>query len=152
MSQTGKRLSVKLHHSEALKFDVDVDGRRLELNSSDTMGQAFTPMELFLVALAGCTAMDVQWIMDSQRQKMEKFNLSISGVRRPEDPMYYESVDIRYSFVGPNIRRDAVERAIRLSQEKYCSVRAMMKDIVRLNTTYTISNGAEPEAVYNYGT
>jgi len=143
---------VKLHHSEALKFDVDVDGRRLELNSSDTMGQAFTPMELFLVALAGCTAMDVQWIMDSQRQKMEKFNLSISGVRRPEDPMYYESVDIRYSFVGPNIRRDAVERAIRLSQEKYCSVRAMMKDIVRLNTTYTISNGAEPEAVYNYGT
>ena len=152
MSQTRKRLSVKLHHSEALKFDVDVDGRRLELNSSDTMGQAFTPMELFLVALAGCTAMDVQWIMDSQRQKMEKFNLSISGVRRPEDPMYYESVDIRYSFVGPNIRRDAVERAIRLSQEKYCSVRAMMKDIVRLNTTYTISNGAEPEAVYNYGT
>jgi len=143
---------VKLHHSEALKFDVDVDGRRLELNSSDTMGQAFTPMELFLVALAGCTAMDVQWIMDRERQKMDKFNLSISGVRRPEDPMYYESVDIRYSFVGSNISRDAVERAIRLSQEKYCSVRAMIKDVVRLSTTYTISNGAEPETVYNYGT
>jgi len=152
MSQSGKPLSVKLHHSEALKFEVDVDGRRLELNSSDTMGQAFTPMELFLVALAGCTAMDVQWIMDRERQKMDKFNLSISGVRRPEDPMYYESVDIRYSFVGSNIRRDAVERAIRLSQEKYCSVRAMIKDVVRLSTTYTISNGAEPETVYNYGT
>ena len=143
---------MKLHHSEALKFEVDVDGRRLELNSSDTMGQAFTPMELFLVALAGCTAMDVQWIMDRERQKMDKFNLSISGVRRPEDPMYYESVDIRYSFVGSNISRDAVERAIRLSQEKYCSVRAMIKDVVRLSTTYTISNGAEPETVYNYGT
>jgi len=143
---------VKLHHSEALKFEVDVDGRRLELNSSDTMGQAFTPMELFLVALAGCTAMDVQWIMDRERQKMDEFNLSISGVRRPEDPMYYESVDIRYSFVGSNISRDAVERAIRLSQEKYCSVRAMIKDVVRLSTTYTISNGAEPETVYNYGT
>ena len=96
--------------------------------------------------------MDVQWIMDRERQKMDKFNLSISGVRRPEDPMYYESVDIRYSFVGSNISRDAVERAIRLSQEKYCSVRAMIKDVVRLSTTYTISNGAEPETVYNYGT
>ena len=62
MSRSEIPVSVKLHHSEALKFDVDVDGRKLELNSSDVMGQAFTPMELFLVALAGCTAMDVQWI------------------------------------------------------------------------------------------
>ena len=142
---------MKLHHSEALKFDVNVAGRRLELNSSEAMGQAFTPMELFLVALAGCTAMDVQWIMDRQRQKLDKFDMTISGIRREEDPKYYESIDITYSFAGPNIRKDAVERAIRLSQEKYCSVRAMVKDSVKLNITYAIKDGTHPETPYAYG-
>ena len=143
---------MKLRHIEALKFDVDVAGRRLELNSSDAMGQAFTPMELFLVALAGCTAMDVQWIMDRQRQKLDRFDMTINGIRRKEDPRYYESIDITYSFAGPDIRKDAIERAIRLSQEKYCSVRAMVKDSVKLNITYAITNGTHPGTQYTYET
>jgi putative redox protein len=134
-----------------LKFDVNVDGRRVELNSAEVMERAFTPMELFLVALGGCTAMDVQWIMDRQRQKLDKFDMTISGVRRTEDPRYYDSIDIRYSFSGPGIRRDAVERAIRLSLEKYCSVRAMVRDSVKLNITYSIMSGTQGEAVYSYG-
>lgn len=142
---------MNLHHSEALKFDVDVDGRKVELNSTEMMGQAFTPMELFLVALGGCTAMDVQWIMDRQRQKLDKFDMSISGTRRTEDPMWYETIDIKYSFAGPDIRKNVVERAIRLSQEKYCSVRAMVKDSVKLNITYSITNKTQPETVYSYG-
>ena len=151
MSQSQKPISVNLHHSGALKFGVNVDGRRIDLNSAEAMGRAFTPMELFLVALGGCTAMDVQWIMDRQRQKLDKFDMSISGVRRMEDPRYYESIDIRYSFAGPGIRKDAVERAIRLSLEKYCSVRAMVNDSVKVNITYSISNGTQDEAVYEYG-
>jgi putative redox protein len=151
MSHSGERVSVKLHHIEALKFNVHIADRRLALNSSEEMGQAFTPMELFLVALAGCTAMDVQWIMDRQRQKLDKFDMTISGIRREEDPKYYESIDITYSFAGLNIRKDAVERAIRLSQEKYCSVRAMVKDSVKLNITYAIKDGTHPETPYAYG-
>jgi putative redox protein len=115
------------------------------------MGQAFTPMELFLVALAGCTAMDVQWIMDRQRQKMDKFDMTVSGIRRAEDPKYYERIDVRYNFVGPVLRKDAVDRAIRLSQEKYCSVRAMIITNVKLNITYTIKTGTQPETLYAYG-
>jgi putative redox protein len=107
-------------------------------------------MELFLVALAGCTAMDVQWIMERQRQKVEKFDMAVDGTRRGEDPKYYESIDIRYNLAGPDLRKDAVERAIRLSLEKYCSVRAMLKDSVKLNITYTIATGAQPETVYAY--
>lgn len=107
-------------------------------------------MELFLVAVAGCTAMDVQWIMDRQRQKVDKFDMIVSGIRRTEDPKYYESIDVRYSFAGLAVRRDAVDRAIRLSQEKYCSVRAMVKDNVKLNITYTIKIGTQPETLYKY--
>ena len=145
---TGNQVSAELHHSEGLKFNVELGGRRIQLDSSKEMGQAFTPMELFLVALAGCTAMDVQWIMDRQRQKLNRFDIAIKGTRREEGPKYYDSIDIRYSFAGDNIRKDAVERAIRLSQEKYCSVRAMIKDSVKLNITYTITNGKQPEQEY----
>jgi putative redox protein len=141
---------VKLSHREALRFDVELEGRRIELNSAKIMDRAFTPMELFLVALAGCTAMDVQWIMDKQRQKVDRFEMTISGLRQPEDPKYYESIDILYHLAGPDLRKDAVERAIRLSLEKYCSVRAMVKDSVRLNITYSITTGAQPEALYTY--
>jgi putative redox protein len=133
-----------------MKFQVDVNGRSLELNSDKEMGRAFTPMELFLTALAGCTAMDVQWILDRQRQKVDKFEMEVSGVRREEDPRYYESIDMKYRFVGAELRKDAVERAIRLSQDKYCSVHAMMKDSVKLTITYSISSGSEPETVYPY--
>src|SRR5271157_3571620 len=141
---TGTQVLAELHHSEELKFNVKLDHRTIQLDSSEEMGQAFTPMELFLVALAGCTAMDVQWILGRQRQNVDKFDMIVSGIRRKDDPKYYESIDIRYTFSGQDLRKDAVERAIRLSQEEYCSVRAMVKDSVKLNITYTISNGNEP--------
>jgi len=151
MSASKQQVTVRLHHSEDLKFDVQIADRRIELNSSKVMGQAFTPMELFLVALAGCTAMDVQWIMDRQRQKVTKFDMTVSGTRREDDPKYYESIDVKYSFVGTSLRKDAVERAIRLSQEKYCSVRAMVNDSVKLNIAYSIATDGKPEATYTYG-
>ncbi|MGA2972572.1 MAG: OsmC family protein [Candidatus Bathyarchaeia archaeon] len=145
------QVSVKLERVEDLKFNVELpDGRRIGLNSAEDMGQAFTPMELFLMALAGCTAMDVQWIMDKERQKVDRLEISARGTRRDEDPRYYETIDLEYKFAGPSIRKNTVERAIRLSQEKYCSVRAMVRDNVRINITYRISNGAEREQKYVY--
>ena len=151
-SMTGSKnvVSAKLHHSDALRFNVDVGGRGIELDSAEEMGNAFSPMELFLVALAGCTAMDVQWILGRQRQKVDRFDMTVSGTRREEDPRYYESIDINYNLAGSELRKDAVERAIRLSQEKYCSVRAMLKDTVKLNVTYTVANGTQPSATYTY--
>jgi putative redox protein len=144
-------VTAKLRWTEGLKFDVEVaEGRKVELNSVDAMGHAFTPMELFLVALAGCTAMDVQWIMNRQRQKLERLEISARGIRRDEDPRYYERIDLEYLIAGQDIKKIAVERAIRLSQEKYCSVRAMLKDNVKLNISYTVANGKGPPEKFTY--
>ena len=145
------QVKVKISHVEGLKFNAELpDGRKVDLNSGEEMGRAFTPMELFLVAVAGCTAMDVQWIMDKQRQKVDSFGISIIGNRREEDPKYYESIDMEYSVHGQGLRKDAVDRAIRLSQDEYCSVKAMIKDSVKFNITYTIANGTEPVQKYTY--
>lgn len=146
-----QQVSVKLERLEKMKFDVKLpDGRRIALDSAEERGQAFGPMELFLVALAGCTAMDVQWIMDKERQKVDRLEITARGTRRDEDPRSYETIDMEYTLAGPDIRKDAVERAIRLSQEKYCSVRAMLKETVKVNITYRIANGTEPEQKYVY--
>jgi len=145
------QVSVKLERVENTKFNVELpDGRRIELNSAEEMEQAFNPMELFLAALAGCTAMDVQWIMDKERQKVDGLEISARGTRRDEDPRYYETIDLEYKFAGPSIMKNAVERAIRLSQEEYCSVRAMVRDNVKISITYRITNGTEPEQKYVY--
>jgi len=144
-------VSAKLRRVDGLNFNVEVaEGRRIQLNSAEDMGHAFTPMELFLVSLAGCTAMDVQWILEKQRQKVEGLEISVRGVRREEDPAYYEKIYLEYSVRGQNIRKDAVERAIRLSQQKYCSVRAMIKETVKTHITYTIANGKGTEQKFVY--
>jgi putative redox protein len=144
-------VELKVKHTDEMKFNVELmDGRVVKLDSSEQMGHAFAPMELFLAALAGCTAMDVQWIMTRQRQKVDKFEISARGIRRAEDPRYFENVEFEYTIAGPNIRRDAVERAIRLSQEKYCSAIAMLNDQVKILITYRIFNNAGAEQKYVY--
>ena len=92
--------------------------------------------------------MDVEWILERQRQKIKQFNITANGKRREEEPRSYESIDIEYSLKGESIRRDAVERAIRLSLEKYCSVKAMTN--VKLNITYRIAEDNKPEEKYLY--
>jgi putative redox protein len=142
-------VSVKLHQVRDLRFEVDFpDGRKIELDSAGQKQHAFTPMELFLVSLGGCTAMDIQWIMNRRRQKIDKLEIFVRGTRREEDPRYYESIELEYLFTGENLKREAVDRAIRLSQEKYCSVRAMLKDSVKLKVKYSIINGERQEEKY----
>ena len=138
-------VTAKLRWVDELNFDAEVAGRRIELNSAEEMGRAFTPMELFLVALAGCTAMDVQWILKRQRQKVDKLEVSARGIRREEDPRYYEEINIEYIIGGQGVTKSGVERAIRLSQEKYCSVKAMLKETVKVNTSYVITNDGQTE-------
>jgi len=144
-------VQAKLRWSNELKFNAEVaPGRSLELNSAKEMAGAFSSMELFLVALAGCTAMDVQWIMSRERQDVERFEVSVKGKRREEDPQYYEVIELEYIIGGRNVTQNAVERAIRLSQDKYCSVRAMLKSNVRLNVTYTILRHDGTEERFTY--
>lgn len=131
--------------NSGLKFEARVKDRKIQLDSAEEMGSAFTPMELFLVSLAGCTAMDVKWILEKQRQKIDHFEIEVTGKRRDEDPKFYESINLEFIVSGKCVRRDAVERAIRLSKEKYCSVRAMIKDSIKLNVTYKIADGNKPE-------
>ncbi len=112
-------------------------------------GAGTRPMELVLIALGGCTGMDVVSILRKKRVKFDKFEMKISGERAEEHPKVYTKVNIEYLIYGKDIREKDVERAIELSQTKYCSVSAILKKSgAEVNYTYKIIT-PEGEVVKN---
>ncbi|MEN3037577.1 MAG: OsmC family protein [Candidatus Kryptonium sp.] len=117
------------------------------MDSAETVGgtnAGTRPMELVLVALGGCSGMDVVSILKKKRVKFDKFEMRISGERAEEHPKVYTKIDIEYIIYGKGINPKDVEQAIELSQTKYCSVSAILKKSgAQVNYTYKI---IQPEA------
>jgi len=106
-------------------------------NTADAEGAS--PMSLFLSAVAGCTAMDVLSIVQKKRQQVENMEIEIVGRRAETHPMAYTDVDITYILYGKDIDPAAVERAIELSQTKYCSASTtFVRAGVNIKTNYEI--------------
>ncbi len=88
-----------------------------------------SPLELLLGAIAGCSAVDVVSILEKKRQKLSSYRIEIEGVRVPpgEFPRPYTSITIRHIVSGEGLDPAAVERAVELSDNKYCSVIATLR-------------------------
>lgn len=96
------------------------------------------PMELVLVGLAGCTGMDVSDILKKKRLDVKGLEVRVEGTRADTYPMVYTCIDVIYTIRGKNIPASDVEQAIKLSEEKYCSVGAMLAKTVQINHRYEI--------------
>jgi putative redox protein len=101
-----------------------------------------SPMQLFLMGLAGCTAMDVVSILEKKRQEVTGFEVNVVGNRALEHPRYYTDIVLEFVVRGRNISPQAVERAIELSETKYCSASANLKPTSRITTRYRIEEEA----------
>jgi putative redox protein len=101
-------------------------------------GTALSPMETLLACLGACTGMDIVLVMKKKRQNLIKFSVEVIGHRRDEDPMIYTDIEMKYILTGKGLNKEAVERAIELSEEKYCSVGGMLKKAASIRTTYEI--------------
>ena len=101
-------------------------GHMVALDSDRSTNGAPGPMELLLVALGACTATDVVSILAKKRQKLDSLEVEVSGERAPEPPTVWVKIEIVYKLRG-NLDEKAVEHAIQLSEEKYCSVAAMLR-------------------------
>lgn len=97
-----------------------------------------SPMELLLVGLAGCTAMDVVNILSKKRQPFHGVEVHANGVQRDEPPNYYTDIHLEYVVYGKGVSEKAVEQAIALSEEKYCSAAAMMNEVANITTAFRI--------------
>ncbi len=95
-----------------------------------------TPMEMVLLGIAGCTAMDVIWIMRKRRAEVTGFQVDITGERANDHPRRFTRILIQYVFEGKGITPKDVERAVKLSTTKYCSATASMN--AQVETSYCI--------------
>jgi putative redox protein len=98
----------------------------------------FSPMELILVGLAGCTAMDVISILEKKRQDVTDFSVSVHGDRAEEHPRVYTRIYIEYQVTGRGVEQSAVERAVELSEMKYCSASAMLGKTAEISHTIRV--------------
>ncbi|MBN1465236.1 OsmC family protein [candidate division KSB1 bacterium] len=111
------------------------------LDSSKTFGGSEAgarPMEMVLIALGGCTSMDVLSILKKMRENVLDFDLSLEAERAEGHPAVFTKIHLHYMIAGKNINSDNVSKAIDLSMNKYCSVTAMLKKSVDMSWDFEI--------------
>ncbi|GAP69661.1 uncharacterized OsmC-related protein [Bacteroidales bacterium 6E] len=128
---------VDLAWKKNLAFETDLDGHPLTIDASieaggDNLGPR--PKKLLLVSLAGCTGVDVIMILKKMKVEPLAFNVFVEGDLTEEHPKKYHTVKIVYQFKGKDLPVDKLERAVELSQEKYCGISATLKDALKLET------------------
>lgn len=112
-------------------------GHLVSFDSDRESNKAPGPMELLLMALGTCTATDVVSILEKKRQKLESLEIVCSGERAKEPPTVWTKLEILYRLRG-RIDDAAAKHAIQLSEDKYCSVAAMLKKTAALSWRYEI--------------
>ncbi len=119
--------TIKVEWLNDLSFEADVDGHKVYMDSSLEHGGKNVgprPKPLMMVALAGCTGMDVAAILNKMKENVESFTLEVEGDVSEDHPKRFEGMKVIYRFKGKGISRKNVEKAVDLSINKYCGVSA----------------------------
>lgn len=101
-------------------------------------GIGVSPSETLLIALASCSSVDVVEILKKKRKKLALLEVTASGERDPNPPWAYRKIHVKYRLGGQGLTDKAVAQAIKLSQEKYCSVAATVRGVADLSWEYEI--------------
>jgi putative redox protein len=120
---------------------VTPSGHAQVLDAKSERSAAPGPLELLLVALGGCTAVDVVSILEKKRQKVTKYHVEVRGERREENPRSFHRLEVRHIVTGQGVSPEAVRRAIELSTDKYCSVAATLRPAAEIVSTFEVLEG-----------
>jgi len=129
-----------------LFIGIAPSGNAFVMDGDSERKSAPTPLEHLLVAVAGCTAFDVQPILRKKRQDVTEYRVEITGERREEMPRAFVKFHVKHVVCGRNISEKAVADAIELSNEKYCSVAATVRPTAEIITSYEIVEVGELKA------
>ena len=122
--------------SDNMKFETVVDGHKIVVDAAKEVGgndEGPRPKTFMMVALAGCTGMDVVSILKKMKVDFTYFNLKIEADIRDDHPKKYEAMKVIYEFKGNNLEYDKLEKAVNLSVEKYCGVSANYRDAMQMS-------------------
>ena len=126
---------------DGLHFAGDIGGIRIDLDAEESVGGVGAgpqPHRLLLLAMAGCTAMDVLSILRKKRQQVIGLSVEVQGSRADQHPRVYTRFEVLYRVRGTNIDPQAVARAIELSTTRYCPVIGLLGKVAEVDTRYEI--------------
>ena len=113
-------------------------GHSITFDTNSSRAIAPSPVEILLVALGSCSAVDVVSILTKKRQEVTNYVVEVTGQRRDEYPRSYTSMNVHHILTGRGLTKKAVSQAIELSETKYCSVAATLRPKVEIQSTFEI--------------
>jgi len=138
-------IEAKMKWQGGLKFEgVSAFGHKIATDGSKKAGgneTGYKPNELVLFGLAGCTGMDVIKILEKMRQDVTDLEVEVQGFQPEEYPKPYNKINVKFLFTGKNLDRKKVEKAVSLSEDKYCMVSQSLKGIAKINIEIEIKEG-----------
>ena len=132
----------KITFTSGLQFVGEADsGHAVVMDGEEKFGGRNTgprPMELLLLGLGGCTGMDVVSILGKKKEPVSGLEVNVSGTMADDYPNKYTKLEVEYVVRGKGVTDAGVKRAIELSMEKYCSVKATLEGVAKIGWSYRI--------------
>jgi len=126
---------------------ISPSGHAQTIETDSHRGSAASPLELLLLALGGCTGVDVISILKKKRQHVTGYRIEVHGDRREEFPRAYTKLYVKHIVSGRGVSEQAVASAIELSDQKYCSVAATVRGTAEIVTSYEIIEDSSTAAI-----
>ena len=139
----GVRMSkAKVTYVNGMQFVGEADsGHAIVMDGTPEVGGKNTglrPTELLLIGLGGCSGMDVVSILKKKKQAVSGFEINVNGQKAESYPQKFTEIEIEFIIKGKNISEEAVKRAVLLSMDKYCSVKATLEGSAKIDYAYKI--------------
>ena len=134
---------IKVNWLKNMAFEADINGHKITLDAAEQVGgenRGPRPKPLLMVGLAGCTGMDVVSILKKMRVEVDDFNVRIEGDVSDEHPKQFTQMHVIYEFKGKDLPLEKLQKAVSLSEERYCGVSAMFKKAIELTSEIKILN------------
>lgn len=137
------KITLQTDWKEGMRFETEINGHKLIIDAGEDNGgtnQGPRPKQLMLAALAGCTGMDVVGILKKMRVDFTDFSIEIEANQTEEHPKHYDAMKVIYKFKGNNLDMEKLQKAVSLSEERYCGVSAVYKKAMPVTFEVRIEN------------
>jgi putative redox protein len=135
-----------LYSGDDLFVGISPSGHAHAIDVKGDRKAAATPMELLLTAVGACTGADVVSILRKKREKVTGYRIEITGERAADYPKRWTRMHVTHYLTGVNLSEAAVQRAVELSDEKYCSVAASLRPTVTITSSYVIEEEGKADS------
>ncbi len=135
------RQEVQVGWIDKMAFESEINGHKIIIDAEERVGgldRGPRPKPFMLLSLAGCTAMDVISILEKMRVQLDDFKVKVTGDLTEEHPKHFYRMHVTYEFWGKDLPVAKLEKAVSLSEDRYCGVSAVYKKALELTSEIVV--------------